>query len=271
MKKIGKLTALALGLALVAGLLHTPVKAEAATPTTWYVTYDYLTDNYYFTDAPKSNNWSSADGLDGAFKEGDTIVVDGDGRNPGQKSIKVTKTVGELAFSNTANVVVRAPRVNKTYAVVGATGIVNADFVDEANAYPGATLQINGNVGTLVADYSKDPTPVFGVSGTVDVATVKTQEHYYSPVTVYSIAKGACVVDNLGRITAKTSQYSETPGASSAPAATAPAASTEASNGKVLDSVPKTGALQISESAIFFLLAAMFALGAVVYKKKVTR
>ena len=59
---------------------------------------------------------------------------------------------------------------------------------------------------------------------------------------------------------AKKATATAAPKAAAAPAANAPA--------KKLDAVPKTGASELSESIVFFMLAAVFAVGAVVYKKK---
>ena len=268
MKKILKLAAVAMSMAMVLGLSFPAVKAQAAA-TTWYVTYDKDTRNYYFTDAPDTGNWAGAEALDSYFNDGDIIVINGDGLGY-QISYRLTvsKTISELAFTNGAKVIVDAPRVNKTYSVVNSVGVVNAPFVDEVASYVGNPIQVNGNVGKLVVDYSGEGYPSYGVSGTVDEATLKTDLHYMSPVTIYSIQAGKCVCNDKGICTAKESQYSTTPGGSSAPAA-APAANPAApATGKVLDSVPKTGATQLSECLVFFTLATVFAIGAFAARKK---
>lgn len=272
MKKIMKLAALAMSLALVLGLSWTPIKAEAAA-TVWYVTYDDGADDYFFTDAPATGNWANAHGLDKYLKDGDTIIVSGDGKADGKQfTLNFSKTIGELAVSNSASVIVNAPRVNKVYSVVNSSAVINASYVDEADAYPGGILQVNGNVGKFVVDYSTESTgnhPQFGCSGTVDVAVVKYEKSLLTAGTIYSVAKGKFTSDEDGVCEAESGEYSLTPGASTAPAA-APSTNLSATPqaGKQLDAVPKTGAVQFSESIVFFLLAAAFAIGAFAMRKK---
>lgn len=271
MKKFMKLAAMAMTLAMVLGLSFPSLKAQAAA-TTWYVTYDSGKNDYFFTDAPATNNWAGASTLDRYINDGDIVIISGDGCGSGkQYTLNISKTIGELAISNYANVIVNAPRVNKVYSVVNSVGVVNAAYVDNAAAYSGSALQINGNVGNFTADYSGEGSgvhPAFGCSGTVDVAVAKYEKSLLAPGTFYSVAKGKFVSNDDGVCKVESGEYSLTPGASSAPAATPATAPAAPASGKVLDSVPKTGATQLSECLIFFMLATVFAIGAFAARKK---
>ena len=267
MKKISSLLACAMSFAIVLGTLVFPVNARAAA-TTWYVKYDEGKNDYFFSDAPDTGNWANASELDRYFKEGDTIIVDGVGKGANlQDKVSVSKTIGELAVIGCANIIVEAPRATKAYSVVGSTAVLNIPFVDNAAAYPGAVIQVNGSVGKFTVDYNGDASgnhPAFGVTGTVDEASVKYEKSLLVPGTIYSIVKGKFVSDDDGVCKVEAGEYSLTPGGSSAPAA-APSATPAT---KQLDAVPKTGNLQLSESFVFFLLAAVFAIGAVAIRKK---
>lgn len=270
MKKLTGFLACAMSMAVVLGTMVFPVDARAAA-TKWYVTYDEGKNDYFFTNAPATGNWSNASELDKVFKEGDTIVVSGEGKGMNiQDTIAVTKTIGELAITGNASMVVEAPRVNLAYSVVGSAAVLNVPFVDNAAVYPGAIMQVNGSVGKFVVDYTNESSgnhPAFGVTGTVDEALVKYEKSLLTPGTIYNVAKGKFTSTSEGACEAESSDYSLVPGGSSAPAVQAPAAA-PAPEQKQLDAVPKTGNFQLSESFVFFLLAAVFAIGAVAFKKK---
>lgn len=273
MKVLKKLVALATTAAVFAACLavFAPAKAEAAeTPTKWYVTYDSGSNRWYGSN--DGVNWSSDD-LTG-FKAGDTLVVNADNATPTQYEIWVPAAVGELAIVKGANVVIHTSYVDHVYVVGQSIGVVDAN-VNKAEAYTTGVLQINGNVNEFIAYYESGQDTIFGVSGTVGKANVKWKGDLLSNTsTIYNVQKGKLVTNNSGWVDleegkdcsrdASLQTYPVTGGA----AAAAKAATSE----KQLDKVPKTGFFKVlPESLLFFGLAAVFAVGAVCYRKKLGR
>lgn len=267
MKKIVKLVSLALTLAVAFGLLYRPVNANAAGPATWYVVFD-VNSNKYFASTDKAN-WMSLWDMDKYFGAGDNIVVDAAwAATPTDVEITVHAAAGEIAFIGGTKGIVYGTTCKNTYAMDGSTGILHMTKVDNVTGIAGGTIQVFGDVGKLTSDYSKEAEGkyfIYGVTGTVDEALIKYHNSYLYPGTVYNIKAGKCYCSATNGIANfYFGDYDTEPGAAPAAPATAPAAD----GGKTLDKVPKTGANEISTSAIFFMLAAILALGAVAYKKK---
>lgn len=266
MKCFKKVLTLVASLALVAaGFVQAPaLKAEAADVTTWYITYDSSSDAWY--GSSDGVNWSYPDLT--KFQAGDKLVVNADGKCSKQITLNCPQTISELAFTGGSNAVVKAPYVTRAYAVNGSTGVVNSD-VGTAEAYYTGVLQINGNVDKFIAYYDDSNKTVFAVTGTVNQANVKwTGDLLSNKTTVYNVKKGKLFTNEWGWVSLEEGDYSLTPTASTTTTTTTTTDST--ASGKTLDDVPKTGAESgISESIIFFSLAAVFAIGAIVYKKKV--
>ncbi len=258
MKTVRKTIALVTALACVFGLLWAPVRAEAAESKTWYVVYDEGNDRWA---ASSDNKASWSDTSLSSFADGDNLVIDGGGFG---KSITLTtdKSIGELAFTGTGACIVYAKKVNHMYAVNGATGIVNADVVN-ADAYPGNVLQINGNVGTFTGHYEDGKVTAFAVTGTVDKAQVLSSYMWpNSEAVIYNVAAGKLMTNSAGNVIIEEQYYSTTATASIVTA-------DSKAQGKTLDKVPATGEdFDFSKALIFFMLAGVFAVGAVCYRKK---
>ena len=259
MKVFKKAATILAALSLALGVFSIKIDAHAETKT-WYIRFDQPTDSWYASTDQK--NWSFADLS--LMEEGDNVVIDASGRDLHQITIYAPKSIGELAFAGKAAAVVYAPYVAHAYACTGATGSVNST-VGLAESYQGSTLQVNGNVDKFVGNY--DPTEAektfFKVTGTVNQANVKWDKQLLNnELTIYNVKEGKLRTNEWGFVHfEKDTYYSLTPAASTAQAA-------QAATGKKLDAVPKTGASELSESIVFFMLAAVFAVGAVVYKKK---
>ena len=262
MKNLKKMLSLAVTLAVVFCALNVPVKANAAESKTWYVTYD-AANARWAASADNKKTWSSADLA--SFAAGDSIVIDADGVVVEQiTSFTVYQNVKEIAFTGKALAAVTAPYVEHVYSVNGSTGVVNGN-VGSVDAYAGAVVQVNGNVNTFTAHY-ENGIPKFAVTGTVGTAYVKWNKNWLgTDVPAYNVVAGKFISDEDGAVRLEAGQYTET-----APAAPqAPATEQKApESGKVLDSVPKTGFVGLSETLIFLLIAAVFAGGALAYKKR---
>ena len=262
MKNVKRIFAALAGIAMVLALVTVPsVATRAEEAKTWYVTYDTGTGKWYSSNDKQT--WSVYDLT--KFAAGDSIVIDADGQDVPQLTVVVYQPANEVAFINKASATVTAPSANHVYAVLGAVGVFNGN-VTKVDAYGNGVVQINGNVDTFVANYtSTEEKIMFGVSGTVRQANVKcTGNRLDNKKTIYNVKAGKFYPNASGVVELKDDEYTTDPAAAPAPAATAatPAATPQ------LDKVPKTGAFGVSESLIFFGLATVFAVGAVVYKKK---
>lgn len=274
MKVFKKLVALATTAVVIAACLavFVPAKAEAAeTPTKWYVTYDSGSGRWYGSN--DGVNWANDD-LTG-FKAGDTLVVNADNATPVQYEIRVPAAVGELAIIKGANVVIYASYVDHVYVVGQSVGVINAN-VNKAEAYTTGVLQINGDVNEFTAYYESGQDPNFAVSGTVGKANVKwTGDVLSNKTTIYNVAKGKLYPDQYSKIVVleKGKDCSTDPSAQTYPVTSGAAAAAKAATSeKQLDKVPKTGFFEaLPESILFFGLAAVFAIGAVCYRKKLGR
>jgi len=267
MKNLKKVMTLVMTLALVAGFVQVPVvKAEAAEPTTWYITYDKGTKDWY--GSMDNYNWSFPDLTN--FKAGDNLIINADGEYLDQYTVRCPQAINELSIIGGSNVIVYAPYVEHAVSVTSSTGVIHSN-VGKVDAYYSGVIQVEGNVGWLVANYTYEENEmvIFGVTGTVDKANCKyTGNLINNTTTIYNVAKGKLVTNDRGFVPLNEGEYSLVPTGSTTVAAPAAGQAAAGSNGKQLDAVPKTGAMGVSESAIFFGLAAVFAIGAVVYKKK---
>lgn len=209
------------------------------------------------------SDWvSSFDFMNTYMKDGDSIVINAnnDASAP-VVQFELTKKVGDLVALNGAYVLFTGPYVERAYVAEYGTLVVNGD-VGSAEVSRRHVLQISGNVDTFVAHYESSGTdyPVFAVTGTVKKANVNyTGDRHSAATTLYNIAKGKLVSNEKGVVSLKEGEYSLTPQAETPKKET----------GKQLDKVPATGAREISESFLFFMLSAAFALGAVICKKKI--
>ena len=262
MKTLKKVLSLAAALVMLVTLGLAPVKSYAADATTWYVRYDVNSGRWFVsTDL---TDWKDAN-LD-SLQAGDKVVIDACGEDAPELILTAYQNIGELAFTSKANAKVTAPYVASVYTLNDAIGVVNAN-VGTADSYYGTVMQVNGNVEKFTGHYDPDEAVIntFAVTGTVGEANVKfTGNRLSNSTTIYNVAADAFKTDAKGLVNLTESQYSLT-----APAASATVTAENPASEKVLDSVPNTGSFGVEESMVFFMLSAVFAIGAVVYKKKI--
>lgn len=236
------------------------VKAYADDAVTWTVYYDGGSGKYVVNSA-RLGYWSEGiEFIDQYMVEGDNIVVDAHGEaGTPMITITVSKRIGQAVAKDGAIAYFKAPTVDYAYVATSGTIIVEATTTKAVDVYPGQVVQIFGNVDKFVA-YYKDGGPAyprFGVTGTVKEAYVNyTGSVYSADKPVYNVAANTLNSDEYGRVSLAEGKYSLT-------------ATVEApAKKKQLDAVPKTGAETVPESLVFFALAAVFAIGAVAFKKK---
>lgn len=261
MKTLKKILALVLTVVLAVTLSGIKdVKAYADEAVTWTVYYDDVNAKYV-VNSGRLGYWTEGIGIiDALMVEGDNIVVDAhDVADPPMITLNITKRIGQAVAKDGAIAYFKAPAVDSAYVATKGTIIVEAPMTQRVDVHPGHVVQIFGNVNTFVAHYKDGgPTyPRFGVTGTAKEAYVQyTNSVYSADKPVYNVSENVLNSDDYGRVSLAEGKYSLTP------VAEAPAEK------KQLDRVPKTGASAVSESLVFFMLAAVFALGAVVFKKK---
>ena len=258
MKKLmGYLVALSgVALALMVSLML-PIHAKAA--TTYNVNWDRGSSKWYVSD-DGCKNWYSLDYFGNHFQAGDVIVIDAKNENANMCTLDLPARVGEVAACGGSVANINAPGVDKAYAVIGSTIIVNSD-VSVLIANAGAVTQVNGNVTQCQCSYDLTNPIRIGITGTVGSANARFLDNIYQDVMVYNVAAGKFAIGNDHVFNTAKEFYSLTPTGNTAGNATA-------ANGNQLDSVPKTGDMRYS--VIFFGLAAiaMFAGVAVLSKKK---
>lgn len=236
------------------------LKAYADEAVTWTVYYDEVSGKYV-VNSGRLGYWSEGlSFIEELMVEGDNIIVDTHGvANPPMVTISVSKRVGQAVASNGANAYIKAPAIDLAYVANGGTLIAEASVVSLAEVYPGQVVQIMGNVNKFVAHYKDGGStyPKFGVTGTAKEAYVNYTGNIHSADSpIYNVVANVLNSDENGKVSLKEGQYSLTLKAE------------EPAKKKQLDAVPKTGDVAIPESLVFLMLAAVFAVGAVAFKKK---
>lgn len=235
------------------------VKAYAEENVTWTAYYDDVS-GAYVVYSDRLGFWTMyVSAIEDYMIDGDNIVVDAHNVAAPMLTLEVSKKIGQAVAANGAKAYFKAPAVEKAYVATSGTIVVEAPVTQLAEIHPGHVVQIIGNVDKFVAHYKDGgPTyPTFGVTGTVKEAYVDhTGSVYSADKPIYNVAANKLNSNEHGTVTLAEGEYSLTP------VAEAPAQK------KQLDAVPKTGAETVSESLVFFMLAAVFAIGAVAFKKK---
>lgn len=245
------------------------VKAQAAEPVTYTVRFDVNSKTWAVSSDLK--NWGS-DSMFQYFNDGDNIVVDGcNAADIKMGEFKVEKKVGQLAFTNGAQAIVYANGVDYAYTLSGTTGVIHSN-VTKASVYDQSVMQIFGNVANFVEETNgvadnERVKATFAVTGTVDAATVRYNDSFDKPATIYSVAAGKLVSgydgseSYKGAVVIDEANYSKT-----APAAKP--AEAPAKEEKQLDKVPKTGYGDSKAPYVMFGASAVFALLGLVLRKK---
>lgn len=270
MKHVKRVLAALLSTLMVVCLAQIPaLSAHAEDPTVWTVTYN-STDGKWYAASPRLGYWTGADIINSNGRDGDHIVFDAVNNVLPIQEFSFAFNFGDVVATNGAFISLTCSSANKVYvAGTGSTLIVSAPQVNNLEVYPGQVIQVIGNVTNVLAHYGYDGTyPRFGVTGTVARANVNHNGNNESANTpIFGLAAGLCTSNDTGVVSLNASQYSLTPVAS--PVGSTPAAATQKpATGKTLDAVPKTGSNGVQESVVFFMLAAVFAIGALAMKKK---
>lgn len=237
------------------------VKAYADGPVTWTVYYDDV-NSAWAVYSDRLGFWTVyVSAVEDYMIDGDNIVVDTHNVTTAPKlELVVSKRVGQAVAANGAVAYIKAPAIESAYVATSGTLIAEAPTVDFVKVYPDHIVQILGNVNKFEAHYEYNSTkhPRFGVSGTVKEAYVNyTGSIFSADKPIYNVAANKLNSDENGEVKLLEGQYSLTPTAAEEPA-----------KKKQLDAVPKTGDIAIPESLVFIMLAAVFAVGAVAFKKK---
>lgn len=255
MKRIIKIMAVLMSVAIAFATLMLPVKAEAAGARTFSVVYDI--GNSRWAWSVDGGAWREMGSLADEFKDGDILGICGDTALSGSALyITVNARISELGVAYAPYVNVTAKGVDYVYSTTDSTVIVNSN-VKKAECYYTSVLQINGNCDEFKAYYNEqnEQYPVFAVTGTVGKADVWSTETYHTGSYIYSIPAGKFISTDIGGVWLEAGEYSMTP--------------PKTTNTKTpqYDKVPKTG-YGIAGSALFLILSAVCATGGVVLKKK---
>ncbi len=272
MKTVKRIFAVAASLALVCVMSMMPVtSAHAADKVTFYATYSDTLNKWVYSSSVNALFTEGSDYIDANMKDGDNLIIDAKGYEPGMLTLKVHKKIGELAVANKAFVHVEAPDVDIAYVAGEGIMVLYAPHVGKVDVYPKHVVQIEGNVDELTANYVWESTdyPRFAVTGTVGAAKVNyTGDISSAKHWIYGIPAGKMTSNEKGVVALKEGQYSKAPVADPGNGTTGGNNNNNSGNKGVLDDVPKTGAAGLPESFLFFGLSAVFACGAVFLKKK---
>lgn len=249
MKHIKKILVLVTALVLcMAPLFGTPIKAQAAEPTTFYVKYVASLNQFRFqkgTWDATQEHWDLAI-LNSSMKDGDNLAVDcTDGRGI---ILSVDVNLGELTIVNGNVAVITAKSVKTVYALSGTTSAINGD-VTTANVYGDATVNFNNNVKVLNLASSGSVQP----QGDINVVGTCDELHIENSSNAYSFQKDILRIRD-GKLASDTNYFSFT-------APTTPSTSSDE-----YDDVPKTADSRFNPLWLVGLAAVCFA-GSVGIKK----
>lgn len=263
MKTLKRLLVALISIGFFAACLMIPQTAKAAGEKTYTVHWD---GSKWFYQTSLDSNWVGIETLAGSFNAGDSIVVDGQGKdNLKTCEITLTKAAGDICSAGGATTIVKISggTVNNAYAINNGTLVINGD-VNLASPSGLGVLQVNGNVTTLEANYDSGNAK-YAVSGTVGKAFAKINSE--TPDTFYSIKAGKMNPDANGVVWLNDGEYSKTPGNNPAPT---PDNNKKPANNNPndLDKVPKTGSFALESSIILLVLAAIMGTAAVLILRK---
>jgi len=253
-----------LSVAFAAIMIPANAKAEGARVFTLHCEGG---DWYFQTN--EDSRWMGAGMINDYFNHGDSIVIEGSSTDS-QLSLTITKFICDLCTSGGVVTNIKADGgVQRAYACYGSTMVVNGDVYNVLASSQG-TIQVNGNVNILNADYASG-TARYAITGTVDQATAKINGD--TVITVYSVAAGKMIPGDNGIVKLNDGEYSTTPGATATTTTNTNNTANNANNANnnQLDDVPKTGSFVFEVSIVLIAAAVILGVASVVVLKKKTR
>lgn len=252
MKKALKMVGISFVLLFAFCLMQKPLKAEAATTYTAF----FEGGKWCFKDDKSDFYTNGGDFIPARIQAGDVLVIDGKGIATEMLKLEFNVRVGEIAVIGGATASIKAPGVDKAYAVRDGSTLIFTGDVKTLVANYGGTEQVVGNVDEVVLNYSDSQEIKIGITGTVGKANVRLYPNNWSDVTVYNVAAGKFEVGSDNYFKTANSYYSTV--------------ASKSNGGRQLDSVPKTGgpADHISMAPVYFAIALILASAAVVFMRK---
>ena len=231
MKHFKKFLSIVAALVLcLAPLFSTPMTANAATATTYYVKYVPSLNQFRY----QLGSWQEGQehwhlsALTANIKDGDLLVID-DPNNVGI-SLSVDVSLSNLTIVAGNSVLASAKKITDFYALNGSISSITGDITN-AYIYDNSIANLNNNVNNVIIINSKGDLleATVAVIGTCDhiVASGKSYKHFEH----YNFKANTLYVEK-GTLKTAAGNYSTTPSASSTPPS-------NTANGEY-DDVPKT-------------------------------
>ncbi len=284
MKRIKKIVSLLAAAAVLAIAPGTNVmKAEAATPTTFYVKYDddknewRMQVNEWKDDYEGRELYYLNDG-DEKVKDGDIVIVlDNEDDETGSKEIHINAHLSNLTINRAHAVVAVGGGIDECYVFGDSYAAVTGNITN-AYVYDNASCTFNSNVTNLhlISTQSNEVEANVTVGGTVTYASLANEGGVFKEY--YNFLAGTFHHDYASGLMTATYHYSNDPNvnAYSAPEVPAssvptPAGSSTSSQGSTAssneyDDVPKTGESN-AVVWLFAISAACFAGSAMMRRK----
>lgn len=280
-KKIVSLLAAAAVLAIAPGA--NALKAEAATPTTFYVKYDTSKDEWRM----QVNEWKDdyegrelyyLNEGDEKVKDGDIVVVlDNEDSDTGSKEIHINAHLSNLTINRAHAVVAVGGGIDECYVFGDSYAAVTSN-VTNAYVYDNASCTFNSNVTNLnlIATQSNEVESNVTVGGTVTYASLANAGGVLKQY--YNFLAGTFHHDDASGLMTATYHYSNDPNTNAYSAPEVPASSVptpagsstpaqgNTSSSNEYDDVPKTGESNMIVW-LFAISAACFAGSAMMRRK----
>lgn len=228
------------------------LKAFAAEPATFHITYDRDSDpngdGWYVSlwlpeSDPSFDDEQAPKVMDffyGQVKAGDLVVVNNSETSVPALDLGKTRLGNVVLSTGTEFVMIQAGSIDVFDALPGSSGSISASIAN-ANLYDPASINFNNDVGNIVITSSEeDIVGTVGCSGTVGSLTYKLSNG--NSDTLYNFKKDTLHIE-YGKVQTAEENYSTEPSAAPQPTA-APAAPSQPSSGtssNEYDQVPKTG------------------------------
>ena len=251
MKKYSRLLALVAALVIcLAPIFGSALTAKADGAITYYVSYVEENGEWRYQTG---NGWDdnmanySMKSLQSAIKDGDLLVIDGDGRI----ELSVNVALENLTVVHSSGAVIAAKSINNFFAINDSVSAISGN-VTNAYVYDACLVNFNNNVKNLelLSEKNKNLFATVAVAGTVE--HLKASGNEFTHFEFYNFEANTLLIKD-GHLKTDESKYSKTPSAPAAtpaPTATPAPAAPSVSTGEY-DDVPKTG--DVSVSPLWFL------------------